>query len=163
MSDLKYLDLTKARFRTTAGGLLSLELADELYPKVDIHLAFPFTFPNRFISVRLPDDGEEIGLIKDLNGLDEVSKKAVQEEIQWRYYTPKIERIKDYKEEFGHAYWDVVTDRGEYQFVTRGRDRTIRRITARRTLIMDVSGNRFEIEDLAKLDAKSRQYLETLL
>lgn len=158
----EYLDVEEARFRTTAGGLLSLELGERVYPKVDLHLSFPFTHPDRFISVREPE-GEEIGLILDLSELDQPSQEAVLKELGWRYYTPKIKRILSYKEEFGHAYWEVETDRGRRKFVTRGRDQTVRSITERRTLIIDVSGNRFEIEDLAKLDSRSRQYLETVL
>ncbi|NLL43321.1 MAG: DUF1854 domain-containing protein [Firmicutes bacterium] len=162
MADLEYLDVSKARLRTTAGGLVSLNLGDQFYPKVDLHLAFPFTEPERFISVREPE-GEEIGLIRDLSELDAASQKAVRDELSWRYYTPQIKRIVSYKEEFGHTYWEVETDRGLRKFVTRGRDQTVRSISARRTLIIDVSGNRYEIADLAELDARSRDYLATLL
>ncbi len=162
MADLEYLDVSKARLRTTAGGLVSLNLGDQFYPKVDLHLAFPFTEPERFISVREPE-GEEIGLIRDLSELDAASQKAVRDELSWRYYTPQIKRILSYKEEFGHTYWEVETDRGLRKFVTRGRDQTVRSISARRTLIIDVSGNRYEIADLAELDARSRDYLATLL
>lgn len=162
MTDLQYLDVEKARFRTTTGGLVSLALGDKFFPKVDLYLAFPFSHPDRFISVHEPE-GEEIGLIQDLGKLDQVSQKAIQQELQWRYFTPKIKRILSYKEEFGHTYWEVESDRGEHKFVTRGRDQTVRNITERRTLIIDVSGNRYEITDVTKLDARSRQYLETLL
>lgn len=162
MADLNYLDVNKARFRTTAGGLVSLALGDEFIPKVDLHMAFPFSDPNRFISVRQPE-GDEIALIRDLQELDHGSQQAIRQELNWRYYTPKIRRITSYKEEFGHTYWEVETDRGQHKFVTRGRDQTIRAISAQRTLIIDVSGNRFEIEDVDKLDGRSKEYLETLL
>lgn len=162
MNDLHYLDVEQARFRTTPGGLVSLSLGDEFYPKVDLYLAFPFTYPDRFISVHEPE-GDEIGLIRELAKLDSVSQEAIKQELQWRYYTPKITRILSYKEEFGHTYWEVESDRGEHEFVTRGRDQTVRNISERRTLIIDVSGNRYEITDVTKLDTRSRQYLETLL
>jgi len=161
MSGLEYFDVSKASFRQTAGGLLSLELDGQFYPKVDLHLSFPFSWPQKFISVR-DMDGNEIGLIQDLKDLDRNSQEAVQKELNWRYYTPKLTRIRSYKEEFGHAYWEVDSNQGEYKFVTRGRE-SVRSITATRILIVDVSGNRFEIPDLTKLDTRSRAYLETLL
>ncbi len=162
MFDVKYLDGKDVHFRLTAGGLLSLEMGDTFYPKVDLHLAFPFTWPNRFISVRVPE-GDEIGMLRDLDDLDRNSQQAVSQELQWRYYTPKITRVRSYKEEFGHSYWEVDTNRGPFEFVSQRRDQSIRSITARRVLIVDVSGNRFEIEDVTKLDTRSRFYLETLL
>lgn len=162
MADLEFLDVKNARFRTTAGGLVSLSIGDNFIPKVDLHMAFPFSDPNRFISVREPE-GDEIALIKDLNDLDPTSQQAIRDELSWRYYTPKIQRILSYKEEFGHTYWEVETDRGIHKFVTRGRDQTVRSISEQRTLIIDVSGNRYEIANLEKLDARSKEYLATLL
>ena len=50
----------------------------------------------QFISIR-DEEGEEIGLIRDLSELDPVSRKAVQEELNWRYFTPKIQRITSIK------------------------------------------------------------------
>jgi len=43
MAEVNYLDASKLRFRLTAGGILTLEIEDKLYPKVDLFLAFPFT------------------------------------------------------------------------------------------------------------------------
>ena len=39
MPELEYMDVSRARFRTTAGGLVSLELDDTFYPKVDVYLS----------------------------------------------------------------------------------------------------------------------------
>ncbi|HHT91601.1 MAG: DUF1854 domain-containing protein [Bacillota bacterium] len=162
MADVQFLDAKSVRLRTTAGGLVSLGLGDTFFPKVDLHLAFPFSDPERFISVREPE-GDEIGLIRHIQELDPLSQEAVRKELRWRYYTPRIQRIISYKEEFGHTYWEVETDRGVHTFVTRGRDQTVRSISERRTLIIDVSGNRYEIADLEDLDVRSREYLATLL
>lgn len=162
MAELNFLDTSKARFRTSAGGLVSFAIGDKFYPKVDLHMAFPFTDPDRYISVREPE-GDEITLIRNLKDLDAKSQEAIRTELSWRYYTPKIKRIEEFKEEFGHTYWEVETDRGYHKFVTRGRDQTVRTIDAQRTLIIDVSGNRFEIEDVDALDSRSRDFLELLL
>ncbi|MDI9441062.1 MAG: DUF1854 domain-containing protein [Firmicutes bacterium] len=162
MAEVNYLDASKLRFRLTAGGILTLEIEDKLYPKVDLFLAFPFTWPDRYISVREPE-GDEIGMVREISDLDKNSQEAVRQELQWRYYAPKITRIKSYKEEFGHSYWSVETDRGPQNFVTGRRDQSVRSISPTRVLLVDVSGNRFEIPDVRELDGRSRYYLETLL
>lgn len=158
---LEYLDPKDVKFTQTSGGVVSLQLGDKYYPKVDLYLAFPFTYPDQFISVRDPE-GDEIGLLRSLRELDSDSQKAVQEDLQWRYFTPKIERITALKEEFGHAYWEVITNRGPQKFVSR-RHQAVRLISEDRYLVIDVSGNRYEIPDLSKLDARSRSYVDGLI
>lgn len=160
--EVAYLSPKEAVFRTTSGGVLTLQLGDDFYAKVDVYQAFPFTIENQFISIRNEED-EEIGVIRDLADFDEESREAVLTEIQWRYYTPKIERILATKEEFGHMYWDVKTDRGYRKFVTRGRDQSIIPIDASRILIIDMTGNRFEIPDYNALDQRSFRYIESLV
>ena len=66
----------------------------------------------------------------------------------------------DVKDEFGHLYWDVETDHGFRKFVTRARDEGIYPIGGRRLLIVDMTGNRYEIEDYHRLDARSLRFLE---
>ena len=67
------------------------------------------------------------------------------------------------KEEYGHMYWDVETDRGYRKFVTRGRDQSIIPITDTRILIIDMTGNRFEIPNYHELDQRSFRYIESLV
>jgi hypothetical protein len=41
----------------------------------------------------------------------------LREQLELRYFNPKITRIKHVREEYGYAYWDVGTDRGDCRFV----------------------------------------------
>ncbi len=160
--EIRYLEPKEAMFSTTAGGVLSLQIGKESYSKVDLYQAFPFTFENKFISVR-NEKGDEIGIVADADEFDRKSKDAILHELQWRYYAPQILRILGLKDEFGHLYWDVETDRGYRKFVTRGREDGIQPITENRLLVVDMTGNRFEIPNINALDTKSLRYLESLV
>ncbi len=40
------------------------------YPRISVHRCFPFSDPDRYISIREPEaDGKEIGLIEDIRRL----------------------------------------------------------------------------------------------
>jgi len=159
LTNINYLDPNEAVFATTEGGLLSLQLGDKYYGKVDLYQAFPFSLEYQYISVR-DEKGEEIGIIRDLTEFPPQSQKAIRTELSWRYYAPRITRVLDLKDEFGHLYWDVETDHGFRKFVTRAREEGINPIADWRLLIIDMTGNRYEIEDYRRLDAKSLRFLE---
>lgn len=161
-ADINYLDPKETLFSTTEGGVLTLQLGSDFYPKVDLYQAFPFSLEYKFISVRNHKD-EEIGVIKDIEEFAPDSQEAIKKELQWRYYAPEIKQIVNIKEEFGHMYWDVKTNRGLRKLVTRGRDDGVYLITDSRILIIDMAGNRFEIFDYHQLDAKSLRFLEPLI
>lgn len=157
---LEYINPAEAQFMIK-GGVVSLRLGEKFYPKVDVYLAFPFSHPDKFISVRDPE-GDEIGLVRSIDELDENSQEAIMEDLKWRYFTPKIERLTSFKEEFGHAYWEVVTNRGTQKFITR-RHQAVRFVSENRYLVIDVSGNRFEIPDITKLDNRSRLWVDGMI
>lgn len=158
-TNINYLDPKEAIFSTTEGGLLSLQLGNTFYHKVDLHQAFPFSLEHQFISVR-DTNGEEIGIIRDVREFPRQSQEAIMNELRWRYYAPQIKRILAIKDEFGHLYWDVETDHGYRKFVTPHRDDGIFSVGQRRLLIVDMTGNRYEIRDYRELDAKSLRLLE---
>lgn len=160
--EIRYLDPSECAFERTPGGLLALEVDGERYPRVALHRAFPFTLGDRYISVRDPD-GKEIGIIEDLEAFPPETADAVREELDRRYFTPEIIRIKSMKEEFGYSYWDVVTDRGERRFTVRDLQRNLLLLSERRLLLIDVDGNRFAIPDYTALDAAGRRIIEDLI
>ncbi len=162
LTSVNYLDPKKAIFSLTEGGILTLQLGEKYYAKIDLYQAFPFTLENQYISVR-DEKGDEIGIVKDLTNFPKEAKDAIQKELEWRYYAPQITKITEIKEEFGHRYWDVETSHGQRKFVTRGRDEGIHQITESRLLIIDMTGNRFEIFDYQRLDPRSLRLLEPLI
>ncbi len=159
LTSIVYLDPNESIFSITEGQLLSLQIGKKFYAKVDLYQAFPFSLDSQYISVR-DEKGDEIGMIKDIDVFPPESREAILKELSWRYYSPQVKKIISIKNEFGHLYWDIETDHGFRKFVTRARDEGIYPITNKRLLIVDMSGNRYEIADYHQLDDKSLRLLE---
>jgi hypothetical protein len=102
---------------------------------------------------------KEIGIIRDVRQLEVQSRRFLEQELEMIYFTPKITCINRIKSERGIHQWDVETDRGSRILEIRHRE-NLRIIPPGRVIIKDVDGNRFEIPDYRKLNAKSRSLLE---
>jgi hypothetical protein len=131
---------------------------DRSYLRVTVRRSFPLSDPARFLSVR-DATGQEVGLIADPAALDAGNRSLVAEDLAWRYLVPVIERVLVAKERFGCVEWTVRTDRGERGFTTRNLRENVLRPSPRRVVINDVDGNRYDIPNLDRLDAASRERL----
>lgn len=161
--DIRYLDPAEARFEETPGGFVKLTIGeDEVYPRVALYRAFPFSYEDRYISVR-DLEGNEIGMIKELGAFGEETVQLILRELERRYFTPVISRIESIKEEFGYAYWTVDTDAGSRRFTVRDMQLNVVLLSSHHVLIIDVDGNRYDIPDYRELEPKSRKYIEDLL
>lgn len=158
-----------AVFSRTEGGFVRLDYTApdgevRSYPRVSVHRCFPFTDPGRFLSIREPEaDGREIGLIEDLAALPEETRALLEEQMALRYFTPIIRKVRNIKEEYGYAYWDVVTDRGDCRFTVRMGGGNVYAIGENRYLVNDIDGNRFEIPDLYALTAREIKQLDLFI
>ena len=167
------LTVENARFYRSGGGLISLDLKGEggeteKFERVVAIRSFPITDPDAFISIREPDSAEhekgaEIGIIPDINSFDGDTVALLREELDRRYFTPKILKIYSMKEKLGHYYWEVKTDAGKFNFVLRNAGSNIRTLEDGRVLIFDIDGNCFEIPDTDKLDKASYRKIEVYL
>jgi hypothetical protein len=155
---LKFLDPQKTRF-FMAGATLRLTVIDECsYLKVSVVRAFPLSKPQKYFSVR-DNAGEEIGMLAGLEGLDAESRRCVEAELERRYLVATIQRILDVTERFGVVEWEVDTDRGSCKFTTRDMREHVLRPFPGYYLFLDVDGNRYDVPDINKLDARSRAWL----
>jgi hypothetical protein len=145
----------KDRFRVTVSGNASYLVAKPVW-------AAPFTHPNRYLGF-LDAKDKEIAFISDPNELDTDSLEAVNEELRRRYLTTEVRSITHAKVEFGATYWNVETDRGHRDFVTQSLQENAQWLAENHLVLNDVDGNRFEIPDVTKLDARSRTYIEAIL
>lgn len=161
-AEIRFLKPEECQFHMTQGGFLALKSGEEEYSVVSAYRSFPLTLGDRFISVR-DDKEKEIGIIADLSEFPSDQANLVQAELERRYFTPIIERIAKMKEEFGHIYWDVETNKGPRRFTTRGHHDSIIPVSDTRLLILDVDGNRYEILDYRELDPKSAKQVEILM
>jgi hypothetical protein len=139
-----------------------------LYPRVTLRRCFPLSAKNTFILVKTPETenerSQELGVIADLQELEPESQEAVQRELALFYIVPAIQRILQIREEFGFLYWSVETDRGTKEFVMRDSPiGSVRRVSEKRFLIIDINQTRYEVPDLEALDSESQRLLSQYL
>lgn len=160
---IRYIRPSVCRFERGQGGFLKLDLdSGERYERVNLHRAFPLSDRDSYISVR-DTESKEIGVIESLVEFDEATQRLIAEDLDRRYFTPVIRSVRSIEEEFGYSYWEVMTDAGPRRFtVRRGRGSLIQ-IGDNRVLVIDVDGNRFEIEDYTRLGARHSRVVESLL
>ena len=164
MQALNFLTPKNAVFVKTDGGFVSLKTSAAAYARVGFYRTFPFTDPNSYISIRETDEkAKEIGMIEKLSDFDENTVKIIDEQLNIRYFTPKIIKINDIKDQYGFAYFDVVTDKGAAKFTIRNGGSAVVNLSETRLLISDIEGNRFEISDLSALSAGEIKKLDLFI
>lgn len=153
-SAVRLLELTRA-----GNGDLLARLSDREEPVVDVRVArcFPWSLPDRMISVR-DKDGNELVLLETLDGLPQPTRELIDDELRDKIFAPRIERILACEHRFGITTFHAVTDRGDVKFQLRNRD-DVRVLSAVRCILKDVDGNVYEVRDLTKLDRESRHHL----
>lgn len=164
MLKLRYLDKKNAVFERTLGGFVSLRIGEEFYPRVQVVRMFPFSDPDQYISIRTPDENsKEIGIIEDIKQVSAETAAMLAEQLNLRYFTPIITKIINIKDEYGYAYFDVVTDRGACRFTINMGGHAVVHLSETRILISDIDENRFEIPDINRLTIKELKKLDLFL
>lgn len=160
--ELEYLDTSKISISRNAFAELVVQLPDgSTHTKVEPIRSFPLSETVRFITL-LDSEGNEIGIIEDARKLAPHSRDVLIEELEKRYFMPKITKINSLDGQFGVTQWDVETTQGDVQFGMRTRYDIVT-LGNGRVLIKDADGNRYEIENYNKLDQKSYALLQTQL
>ena len=95
--------------------------------------------------------------------MEEDTIKLLREQLNLRYFTPVITKIRSVKEEYGFAYWDVITDHGECRFTIQMGGNAVVHLTEERILLSDIDENRFEIPDVGRLTPAERRKLDLFL
>ena len=98
-------------------------------------------------------------MLQTLDGLDDLSRQIVAEELSRRYFLPKVQSVSFVKEEFGTSTWEVETDKGPRKFIVQNLRDSAQDLSPGRVLITDKDGVRYEFPDVSALDAKSRAIL----
>lgn len=164
MLKLRYIRKDNAEFKRTDGGFVSVRIGEEFYPRVQVVRMFPFSDPEKYISIRTPDEhSKEIGIIEDMKDVTKETAQMLTEQLNLRYFTPIIKKIVNIKEEYGYAYFEVVTDRGACRFTINMGGHAVVHLSETRILISDIDENRFEIPDIMKLSAKELKKLDLFL
>jgi hypothetical protein len=146
--------------RNAAGRLVLTERSGQVHENVEPMRAFPISDPDKLISL-LDSDGRELACVAVLSKLPAEMAEMIQRELADREFLPRIERIVRVKTHKEPHEWDVITDRGQVQFLLRDDD--IRRLAPTQAILVDMHGVRFYIPDSRQLDAKSRRILSQYL
>lgn len=165
MLRLRFINRDNAEFARTEGGFVSMRIEEEFYPRVQVYHTFPFTDPDSYISIREPDEkAKEIGVIKDFKkDVTKETREMLLEQLRLRYFTPVIEKIINIKDEYGFAYFDVLTNHGACRFTIHMGGDSVINLSDTRLMITDLDGNRFEIPDVTRLTAPELKKLDLFL
>lgn len=164
MLRIRYLNKENASFYRNGTGFLSLQVGEEKYDRVSVVRMFPMQTKTDLLSIRTTDEkSKEIGIVEKLSDVDEETGKMLLEQLELRYFMPVIKKVIQIKSEFGYAYWDVDTDKGECRFTIQMGGNAVIHLSDVRIIITDIDGNRFEIPDIEKLTHKERKKLDLFL
>ena len=155
---LNGVDLTF--FRAPEGDVrLRLKFKDEwCCQEVRVAQLLPLSNPDVYWAVRNGED-KEIGVLRDLNGLNADSRRLLEEEISRKYLLPKVLSVQKVRDEFGVVVWDVTTDAGVKRFTVRNlRDSSVA-LSTTRVLMTDVDGNRYEFPNIETLSVAAQDVL----
>ena len=161
---LKFITPENARFSRTEGGFVALDFEGKTYRRIGVYLTFPLTNPDEYISIREADEkAKEIGVIAKLEDLDKDQGDMIREQIKLRYFTPTITKVIDVKDEYGYAYWNVITTFGACRFTTGMGGDSVVSLSDARILILDIDGNRYEIADFNALSPAEKKKLDIFI
>ena len=160
--ETRYLAAEEVLLAVTAGRLLQLELDGETHQPVNLYRCFPLSAGERFISIRA-SDGSELGVVEDLQDLPAATRALIATELEQRYFTPEILRIRSLKEEFGYTYWEVDTPAGVRRFTAKSGQNAVRELDRTTLLVVDVDGNRFNLSQYQRLPSALLKTIETIL
>lgn len=144
------------RLERRADGQLWAEHDGDRRP-VSVRRCFPWSEPTRYVSL-LDDEKKEFALVPDVRTLEPESREAVEAALAEAGFVLEIERIESVEEEVEIRTWSVETRQGPRTFQTR-LDDWPREVPGGGFVIRDVAGDLYHVEDVARLDEKSRSLL----
>lgn len=149
----------RVRLREDAFHLFHLTVDEREFLDVRPVRAFPISGKADYVGF-MDAQGKEVALVAHPQKMDRASRQALERAFSRVYYVPKIQRIDKIEETWGVSHWQVDTDRGYASFEVVDRE-YIRKLGGARFLIIDADGNRFEIENAARLDVRSQTLLHS--
>ncbi len=118
---------------------------------------FPWSLPDRYISLRDEED-TEVSLVVDVAELEPESRAALETALAEAGFLFDVRRIIHVEEEVEIRTWVVQTERGRRSFQT-ARDAWPQPLPSGDFLVRDVAGDLYRITEAARADPKSRPFL----
>jgi len=136
-------------------GRIALQFGDGMIHRdVLVRRTCPLTDPDHYI-VFLDAQGRELCVVRDPRRLSSEAQAVVREALEQHYVRSQIKAILSLRTEGEVCYIDAETSMGRRDFVVSNLHEGLRRLTDTRLLFFDIEGNRFEIEDVQRLDRRS--------
>ena len=152
----------RVRFERTGGYLVRALLADGAsHQPVDFYRAFPYSAPDDLVALR-DSSGAELGILAPLAEFPAADRDIVLEELQRRYFAPRITAVDALDERFGQSHWRVATDAGPAQFTVQNEHANLRDLPDGTLLLIAVDGNRYRLAPRAELEPRIRRKLEAM-
>ena len=160
LSQLNVLDPKKVKIVfEEKENTLRLNVDGKLLGSLTPAKPFPITVPE-YIIFR-DSYGVDVCVVRNFNDLEEESKRNLQIMLDKMYFIPKITAIQRIETSGDEFEWETMTDKGPKTFRTRGRMSIIP--MGNRVIVTDVDDNVYEVEDIYKLDNKSRNEIESTI
>ena len=128
---------------------------------VRIARCFPWTAPDEYLSIR-DRDGAEACLLATRTGLTPETARLIDEELDAQEFFPRILRVTEVDDRFDVMAWNVETDRGPIELQIEHPE-DIRAHDDGRVTLKDHAGGVFIVDDLSRLDPRSRRFIEDRL
>ncbi|NLF19429.1 MAG: DUF1854 domain-containing protein [Lentisphaerae bacterium] len=136
------------------------EIDGAVHDDIRARRLFPLSGKADYVSL-VSERNQEVALLAHPDRLDKASRAVLEHALERLYYRATILRVDQITETLGVSFWEVFTDRGYARFEVVDRQQHIRILPGGRFVITDVDGNRFEIPDFRRLDARSQALIET--
>ena len=118
---------------------------------------FPLTELQEWVSL-IDVKGSEVAIIETLSGLSGKLRDLIEGALKAREFLPVITAITHISVESAHSEWHISTNRGPTKF-TLGHDDHVRSLGKHRFVVTDSHGMRYFVNDVNRLDGKSRRLL----
>lgn len=128
---------------------------------VDIVRCFPWTEPERFLSLR-DAHGNELAFVTELGELDGDSQRALALGLARRGFVLEVVAVLALEEDFELRSFVVRTPNGERRFQT-ALDAWPRLVEGGGLALEDVYGDLYQIPRASQLDARSLELLQPLM
>jgi len=137
---------------------LIIKNKDAIYTNVIPERPFPISHPE-FIILKDAKD-HDICTIKDISKLDRESRKNLEKLLDKLYFIPKIVEIVRLEASGDKFEWETITNRGRRKFNTRGRESIT--FIENKIIITDTYHNLYEIENIQKIDERSKKIIQSI-
>lgn len=148
-------------YRDAWGKLVLVDSDGREHVDVTPVRAFPLSDPDGGLAI-CDDNGAEIAWISRLDAASASLREQIEAALAEVEFVPRITRIHHVYSATEPSQWDVETDRGRTQFIVKNDD-DVRRLDARRAIVVDANGVRYLIDEVKGLDPYSRRVLERFL